>query len=44
MKFFLDTATMPCKVLMQLLNRPLTDIAWARFLKNWETVRQPAHT
>jgi transaldolase len=35
---------MPYKVLMQLLNHPLTDMGLARFLKDWETVRQPART
>jgi transaldolase len=33
-------ATMPYKVLMQLLNHPLTDVGLQRFLKDWESVRQ----
>jgi transaldolase len=35
-------ATMPYKVLEQLLKHPLTDIGLERFLKDWEKVRQPA--
>ena len=31
-------ATMPYKVLMQMLQHPLTDIGQARFLKDWEQV------
>jgi transaldolase len=31
---------MPYKVLMQLLNHPLTDIGLERFLKDWEAVRK----
>ncbi len=38
-----DVATMPYKVLEQLLNHPLTDVGLERFLKDWEKVRQPAH-
>jgi transaldolase len=38
-----DVATMPYKVLEQLLKHPLTDIGLERFLKDWEKVRQPAH-
>jgi transaldolase len=37
-------ATMPYKVLMQLLNHPLTDIGLERFLKDWEAARQATHT
>jgi transaldolase len=36
-------ATMPYKVLEQLLKHPLTDIGLERFLKDWEKVRQPVH-
>ena len=36
-------ATMPYKVLEQLLRHPLTDIGLERFLKDWEKVRQPVH-
>jgi transaldolase len=32
-------ATMPYKVLEQLLNHPLTDIGLERFLKDWEKVK-----
>ncbi len=32
-------ATMPYKVLEQLMNHPLTDIGLERFLKDWEKVR-----
>jgi transaldolase len=35
-----DVATMPYKVLEQLLMHPLTDLGLARFLKDWEKVRQ----
>jgi transaldolase len=35
-------ATIPHKVLMQLMNHPLTDVGLARFLKDWEAVRQAA--
>lgn len=35
-------ATMPYKVLEQLLKHPLTDIGLERFLKDWEKVRQTA--
>jgi len=35
-------ATMPFKVLEQLLKHPLTDIGLARFLKDWEKVPKPA--
>jgi transaldolase len=34
-------ATMPYKVLEQLLKHPLTDIGLERFLKDWEKVRKP---
>ena len=34
-------ATMPYKVLEQLLQHPLTDLGLARFLKDWEKVYQP---
>jgi len=36
-------ATMPYKVLEQLLKHPLTDIGLDRFLKDWEKAHQPAH-
>lgn len=36
-------ATMPYKVLEQLLKHPLTDIGLERFLKDWEKVHQPTH-
>ncbi len=36
-------ATMPYKVLEQLLKHPLTDIGLERFLKDWEKAHQPAH-
>ncbi len=36
-------ATMPYKVLEQLLKHPLTDIGLERFLKDWEKARQPVH-
>jgi transaldolase len=35
-------ATMPLKVLEQLLNHPLTDIGLERFLKDWEKVPKPS--
>lgn len=35
-------ATMPYKVLEQLMKHPLTDIGLERFLKDWEKARQPA--
>ena len=38
-----DVATMPYKVLEQLLRHPLTDIGLGRFLKDWEKVRQQTH-
>ncbi len=38
-----DVATMPYKVLEQLLKHPLTDVGLERFLKDWEKVRQPTH-
>jgi transaldolase len=38
-----DVATMPYKVLEQLLKHPLTDIGLERFLKDWEKVGQPTH-
>ncbi len=34
-----DIATMPFKVLEQLLKHPLTDIGLANFLKDWEKVK-----
>jgi transaldolase len=34
-------ATMPYKVLEQLLNHPLTDIGLQRFLKDWEKMPKP---
>ncbi len=34
-----DVATMPYKVLEQLLKHPLTDIGLERFLKDWEKIR-----
>jgi transaldolase len=34
-----DIATMPYKVLEQLLKHPLTDIGLANFLKDWEKVK-----
>ena len=37
-------ATMPYKVLEQLLKHPLTDIGLERFLKDWERAKQPAHS
>lgn len=38
-----DVATLPYKVLEQLLKHPLTDLGLEHFLKDWEKVRQPAH-
>ena len=35
-------ATMPFKVLEQLLKHPLTDIGLERFLKDWEKVPKPS--
>jgi transaldolase len=35
-----DVATMPYKVLEQLLRHPLTDIGLERFLKDWENVKR----
>ena len=35
-----DVATMPYKVLEQLLHHPLTDIGLERFLKDWEKVKK----
>ena len=35
-----DIATIPFKVLMQLVKHPLTDIGIERFLKDWEKVRE----
>lgn len=35
-------ATMPFKVLEQLMNHPLTDIGLARFLKDWEKMPKPS--
>ena len=34
-----DIATVPYKVIMQMLHHPLTDAGIARFLKDWETVK-----
>ena len=36
-------ATMPYKVLEQLMKHPLTDIGLEKFLKDWEKVHQPTH-
>ena len=36
-------ATMPFKVLEQLMNHPLTDIGLQRFLKDWEKVPKTIH-
>ena len=36
-------ATMPYKVLEQLMKHPLTDIGLEKFLKDWEKVQQPTH-
>ena len=33
-----DIATVPYKVIMQMIKHPLTDIGIERFLKDWETV------
>ncbi len=33
-----DIATVPYKVIAQMINHPLTDIGIQRFLKDWETV------
>ncbi len=35
-----DIATMPFKVLEQLIKHPLTDIGLANFLKDWEKIKQ----
>lgn len=35
-----DIATVPYKVLMQMINHPLTDTGIARFLKDWRRVSQ----
>jgi len=35
-----DIATIPFKVLMQLVKHPLTDIGIERFLKDWEKVKE----
>ena len=35
-----DIATMPLKVIEQLLKHPLTDIGLANFLKDWEKTKQ----
>ncbi len=35
-----DIATIPYKVLMQLIKHPLTDIGLAKFLEDWEKVQQ----
>ncbi len=34
-------ATMPYRVLMQLMKHPLTDLGLERFLKDWEEAKQP---
>jgi transaldolase len=34
-----DVATMPFKVIEQLLKHPLTDIGIERFLKDWEATQ-----
>jgi len=33
-----DVATIPYKVLMQLINHPLTDIGLEKFLSDWKKV------
>jgi len=38
-----QVATMPYKVLEQLMKHPLTDIGLEKFLKDWEKVHQPTH-
>jgi transaldolase len=35
-----DIATIPYKVLVQLIKHPLTDIGLAKFLEDWEKVQQ----
>jgi transaldolase len=35
-----DVATMPYKVLEQLMRHPLTDIGLERFLKDWEKAKK----
>jgi len=35
-----DIATIPYKVIMQLIKHPLTDIGLAKFLEDWEKVQQ----
>jgi transaldolase len=35
-----DIATIPYKVIMQLIKHPLTDIGLAKFLEDWERVKQ----
>ncbi len=35
-----DIATIPYKVIMQLINHPLTDIGLAKFLDDWKKVQQ----
>jgi transaldolase len=35
-----DIATIPYKVLMQLIKHPLTDIGLAKFLEDWEKAKQ----
>jgi transaldolase len=35
-----DIATIPYKVMMQLMKHPLTDIGLAKFLEDWEKVQQ----
>jgi len=37
-----DVATVPFAVLEKMINHPLTDLGLARFLKDWEKVKQPA--
>ncbi|MDE4542165.1 fructose-6-phosphate aldolase [Thermoanaerobacterium sp. R66] len=34
-----DIATVPCKVIMQMVKHPLTDIGIERFLKDWENAK-----
>ena len=35
-----DIATIPFKVIEQMLKHPLTDAGIERFLKDWETVKE----
>ncbi len=48
MKFFVDTAlmgadiaTMPHKVMEQLISHPLTDIGLEKFLTDWRKMEKP---